>query len=64
MIAVNVYTAFTVVINFSLIVWISVEVYKSGSQLWKHYSVVSYSLALVALGALREKFLEIFIRKI
>ncbi|PRP82944.1 endo-beta-1,6-galactanase [Planoprotostelium fungivorum] len=49
---VNIYASFTIIINFLLIVWVGYEVYKHGIKYWSGYTVVSYSLSLVAFGAL------------
>ncbi|PRP88282.1 hypothetical protein PROFUN_03391 [Planoprotostelium fungivorum] len=48
----NVYTSFTVVTNGALLFWILYEIWKSGVARWTKYSVVTFSIFLIALGSL------------
>ncbi|PRP89008.1 hypothetical protein PROFUN_02286 [Planoprotostelium fungivorum] len=52
MIFVNFYTFYTVFLNFVVICWVIYEIWKGGKKLWEHYSIVNYSMTLIALGAL------------
>ncbi|PRP84997.1 hypothetical protein PROFUN_07285 [Planoprotostelium fungivorum] len=48
----DVYAAFTVALNFGVVCWVLYEIWKGGRKLISQFSVVNYSLYLVALGAL------------
>ncbi|PRP88028.1 hypothetical protein PROFUN_04456 [Planoprotostelium fungivorum] len=51
MIYVNVYVALTT-ISFSLVLgWALYEIYKGGKKFWTEFSVVSYSIIMVTIGA-------------